>query len=143
MERAQGILVFLIGAAIYWQGRYLPMGSLRTPGPGFFPNVIAFTMMILSLFLIIPKTKKSQGSRFPGSIHNILLMFLVLVAYSFVLEYLGFVAVSLLLMIFLFKAGGAPRWVNAVTWAFISVGFSYLLFEVMLGGNLPRGIFGA
>jgi hypothetical protein len=104
-------------------------------------------MMILSLFLIISKRKpeeKAEGESFsPKSLIRILIVFAALLAYSFTLEYLGFVLVSFLLMSYLFKAfGGSKKWHVAVLWALISVAIAYLLFDVLLEGNLPRGILG-
>jgi putative tricarboxylic transport membrane protein len=141
MDRICGLVTFFLGAGILWQGSSLGMGSLRVPGPGFFPNLVAFLMMILSLFLVIPKSKgEFPSDRF--TIH-VVIVFVVLLAYSFALEYLGFVVVSFLLMIYLFRAfGGSRKWYVAVLWALALVGMTYLLFEVLLEGNLPKGVFG-
>ena len=143
MDRICGVFVFLLGAGILWEGRHLGMGSVNGPGPGFFPNLVAILMIILSLFLILPK-RKAEGEPFSGkSIGRIAIVFAALLAYSFTLEPLGFVLVSFLLMAYLFKAfGGSKKWHVAVLWAFVSVGLAYLLFDVLLEGNLPRGIFG-
>jgi putative tricarboxylic transport membrane protein len=143
MERICGFVTFFLGTGILWQGRHLGMGSLRGPGPGFFPNLVAILMMILSLFLIIPK-RKGEGESFPTQFTiRVVIVFVVLLAYSFTLEYLGFVVVSFLLMAYLFRAfGGSHRWYGAVLWALASVGMTYLLFEVLLEGNLPKGVFG-
>lgn len=143
MDRLYGFFFFFLGMAILWQGRHLEMGNLRGPGSGFFPNLVAILMMILSLFLIIPK-RKSEGKLFfaKSSIH-VLIVFVVLLAYSFTLEYLGFIIVSFLLMTYLFKVfGGSKKWRGAVFWALITVVLAYLLFDTLLEGNLPRGILG-
>ena len=118
------------------------MGSLRGPGPGLFPNLVAILMMILSLFLIIPR-RKGEGESFSArSTLRLVIVFIALLAYSFALEYLGFVVVSFLLMTYLFKTFGTSRkWYAAVLWALASVGMTYLLFEVLLEGNLPQGMF--
>ena len=79
----------------------------------------------------------------PRSTIRVVIVFVVLLAYSFALEYLGFVVVSFLLMAYLFRAfGGSRRWYVAVLLALTSVGMTYLLFEVLLEGNLPKGVFG-
>ncbi len=141
MDRLYGVVVLLLGASIFWQGRHLGTGSLRGPGPGFFPNLVAILMMVLSLFLIIPKRRGESFSA--QSTIRVIIVFVVLLAYSFALQYLGFIIASFLLMAYLFKTfGGSRRWYGAVLWAIASVGTSYLLFEVLLEGNLPRGVFG-
>jgi putative tricarboxylic transport membrane protein len=145
MDRIYGFVTFFLGAGILWQGRHLGIGSLREPGPGFFPNLVAILMMILSLFLIIPKRKGGEeGKSFSAQFTiRVVIVLVALLAYSFALEYLGFVVVSFLLMAYLFRAfGGSRRWYGAVLWALASVGMTYLLFEVLLEGNLPKGVFG-
>ncbi len=119
------------------------MGNLQEPGPGFFPILVAILMMILSLFLIISKRKSEEKLFFGKSSIHVLIVFVVLLTYSFTLEYLGFIIVSFLLMTYLFKAfGGSKKWRGAVLWALTSVVLAYLLFNVLLEGNLPRGILG-
>jgi putative tricarboxylic transport membrane protein len=143
VDRLYGFIIFFLGMIIFWQGRYLDVGNLQEPGPGFFPILVAILMMILSLFLIISR-RKSEGKLFfaKPSIH-VLIVFVVLLAYSCTLEYLGFIIVSFLLMTYLFKAfGGSKKWRGAVLWALASVVLAYLLFNVLLEGNLPRGILG-
>jgi len=99
--------------------------------------------MILSLFLIISKRKSEGKLLFAKSSIHVLIVFVVLLAYSFTLEYLGFIIASFLLMAYLFKAfGGSKKWRGAVLWALASVVLAYLLFNVLLESNLPRGILG-
>ena len=142
MDRIVGIIIFLIGAGIFWQGKRLWMGTLRGPGPGFFPNIVSVLMMILALFLIIPKGKEGSERGFftLNATIRIAIILAALVAYSMALEPLGFMATSFLLMTCLFRVYGNLRWPLAVLYGFIGVVASYLLFEVALEGNLPKGV---
>ncbi len=120
------------------------MGSLHAPGAGFFPVLIALILMILSLFLIIPARKKQDGgTRRPAqSFHRTLVVFVVLVGYFLLLEYLGFVIVSFFFMAFLFLWVARQKWYLALSSAGICVGLAYILFEVLLKSNFPKGVFG-
>jgi len=144
MDRISGLVVFFVGAFILWQGRHLPVGSLRRPGAGFFPTLMAVAIMMVSLLLVIPKSKKEKEKQpIAGkSILRVLTVFLGLLAYFLLLEYLGFIIVSFLLMAFLFVTFGSQRWPTAVFRAFIAVGLAYLLFDILLEANLPKGVFG-
>ena len=144
MDRLAGFLVFFLGSCILWKGRSLSLGSLHTPGPGFFPTLIAIILMILSLFLIIPSRKKQdEGTRRPArSFSRMLVVFLALLAYFLLLEYLGFVIVSFLFMAFLFFWVGRQRWYVALSSAGICTVLAYILFEVLLKSSFPRGVFG-
>ena len=144
MERISGLVVFFFAVAIFWQGRGLSFGSLHAPGPGFFPALIAGVLVILSLFLIIPGGKKvNEGN--PISVPSLIRMFVVfvaLVAYFFFMEYLGFVIISFLLMAFLFLRVARQKWYVAFSSAVICIGLAYLLFDILLKSNLPKGVFG-
>ena len=145
MERVNGLVVFFLGAAIFWFGRGLSIGTLRAPGPGFFPILIAAVLVVLSLFLMIGGEKRESEEdavSAPAIIIRMLVLFAALVAYFLLLEYLGFVVVSFLLMFFLFLWVGRQRWYVAFLSAVICIGLAYVLFEMLLKSNLPRGVFG-
>jgi len=144
VNRLSGLVVFLLGFAIFWQGRSLSIGTLHAPGPGFFPALIAGVLVLLALILMIGGGKKEgEEDAVPFSaVLRMLLLFASLVAYFLLLEYLGFVIVSFLLMFFLFFWVGRQRWYLAFSSAFVCIGLAYLLFEVLLKSNLPRGVFG-
>jgi hypothetical protein len=71
-----------------------------------------------------------------------LIVFAALVAYFLFLEYLGFVIISFLLMAFLFLWVARQKWYFALSSAVICIGLAYILFDVLLKSNLPRGVFG-
>ena len=144
MDRISGIVVFLLGVAILWQGRHLTTGSLRSPGPGFFPLLLAAVMIILAFFLIVPGKKKEsarESSSFP-SIGRVSIVFIALMVYFFFLESLGFIIVSFFLMAFLFIVMASQKWHLALLQSFIFVGLAYVLFEILLKSQLPRGVMG-
>jgi len=144
MDRISGIVVFLLGATILWQGRHLTTGSLRSPGPGFFPSLLAGVMIILALFLIVPGKKKEgarESSLFPY-IGRVSIVFIALLVYFFFLESLGFIVVSFFLMAFLFIVMASQKWHLALFQSFIFVGLAYVLFEILLKSQLPRGVMG-
>jgi putative tricarboxylic transport membrane protein len=144
VNRISGLVVFLLGFAIFWQGRGLSVGSLHAPGAGFFPALIAAVLVILSLFLMVGggKRESEEDAVSASAIIRMLVLFAALVAYFLLLEYLGFVIVSFLLMSFLFLWVGRQRWYVAFSSAVVCIGSAYLLFEILLKSNLPRGVFG-
>jgi putative tricarboxylic transport membrane protein len=144
VNRISGLVVFLLAFTIFWQGRGLSIGSLHAPGAGFFPLLIAAVLLLLSLFLMIKggKSQSEEDAVSAPAIIRMLLLFAALVAYFLLLEYLGFVIVSFLLMSFLFLWVGRQRWYVAGLSAVVCIGCAYLLFEILLKSNLPRGVFG-
>ena len=146
MERVYGLVVFCLAVAILWDGRKLIFGTFRSPGSGMFPDLIAGLMLFLSLLLMLFPQQLGDRSAGPsvsrGSMGRLLLVFAALFLYAIFLESLGFVIVSFLLTILLFSVFGVQSYKEAVWKASISTGLAYVLFEVLLKSNLPRGILG-
>ena len=144
MERVYGLVVFCLAVAILWDGRKLTFGTFRSPGSGMFPDLIAGLMLFLSLLLIFFPQKREDRSAGPSvskkSVGRLFLVFTALFLYAIFLEPLGFVIVSFLLTILLFAVFGFQSYTGTVLKAFISTGLAYVLFEVLLKSNLPRGI---
>ena len=144
MDRLYGIVVFGLGVGILWEGRGLSIGSLRSPGSGLFPALIAVIMLILSLILILFPPKREGDGQSPSSksVARISVVFAALLLYAFFLEYLGFLIVSFLLMMPLFVAFGSRSYWRAILKAAALTGLSYALFEMLLKSNLPHGLLG-
>ena len=144
MDRICGMVVLCIGIGILWFGRSLEMGTLHKPGPGLFPTSVAAGLILLSLFLIFGREKgEKQAEPFTlGSMLQIVEVFSVLLVFLFLLEPLGFMVTGLLLMTFLFRVVGSQKWSVAALGAVIAVGFAYIVFGILLKGNLPKGILG-
>lgn len=145
MQRVNGFVTLLLGICILWQGSYLSLGSFQRPGPGFFPILVAIVIIILSLFSVISSIKKGGRQDSPRgrfTTIRVLIVFASLLAYFVFLDYLGFILVSFSLMLFLFVATEPQKWRTAILKAVITTGLAYLLFEVLLSGNLPKGVIG-
>ena len=66
-----------------------------------------------------------------------IMIYAALIAYGLVLDHLGFLASTFLLMLFLFKGIEPQQWWMAIALALITVGFSHLIFVVWLGCQFP------
>jgi putative tricarboxylic transport membrane protein len=135
-----------LGVIILLEGRHLPTGSFKAAGPGLFPLILAVIMMISSLFLIIPKSKKEiveeSFSSWSANLRRIAPAYIALLAYFFFLKYLGFIVVTFLLITFLFAKVASLRWYVAIFGALVSTGLAYLIFDVLLESHLPKGVLG-
>ncbi len=144
MDRISGGVVICLATAILWQARSLPLGKISAPGPGFFPTVIAMVLLVLALLLILTGAGKKEKTIFTDkrAAGRVLLVFLFLVAYILLLEYLGFAVTSFLFMAALFITVTQRKWYSALLWSFAATGFAYVLFEILLKSNLPKGVLG-
>jgi putative tricarboxylic transport membrane protein len=140
---------FLLCFSLYYMGEAagLGIGTARVPAPGFFPLILGGILSILSLVLLYAAaTKKEAGTPSPGLWHGLkwpktVLILASLLAYTFLLEPLGYLAATLLLMLYLFKGIEPQTWRVAITGAVLSSGVTYLLFKTLLQIQLPRGFF--
>lgn len=123
------------------------LGSLRDPGPAFLPFWSGVVMGLLSLVVYLKSIRKKsaevRGSWFPKEQWiNLILVLAALTAYAFLLDILGFLITTFLLMFFLFKVMGAMRWAWAIGGSIIFSVISYWIFYLWLKVQLPKGFFG-
>jgi uncharacterized membrane protein YhaH (DUF805 family) len=146
--------LFWMGIGIVFCGGAIKYGIMSSgiPGPGFFPFFSGFILIILSLLVWIPaikvETRKwhktTEEKFFPEkeSIKKILLALIGLCIYGFLLQYLGFLVVTCLLMIFLLIFVVRVSWITILTMSILAPGLSFIILELVLKIYLPKGIFG-
>jgi hypothetical protein len=121
---------------------YLKLGTLRSPGPGFFPFWGALILAALSLILLARSLKIRERL---GSVTipwpALLLVLGALLGYLLFLETLGFVTVTFLFLLVLFRFG-KTGWIKSGGWAVIATTVAYVLFRFWLQVQLPRGPLG-
>ena len=120
----------------------LKLGSLRSPGPGFFPFWGAVILGVFSLILLV-RSLRIRERVGPAAIPwpALLLVLGSLLGYLLFLETLGFVTVTFLFLLLLFRFG-KTGWIKSGGWAVITTTVAYLLFKFWLQVQLPRGPWG-
>ena len=136
--------LFWLAIAIFaaLQGLALNLGSLNRPGPGFFPFWGGVVLAVLSFVLIVRSRRRATArpSIQPES-WKVLVVVGALLAYLLLLEPLGFVAVTFLFLLLLFRLE-RRGWGFSTASAAIGTLASYALFQVWLRTQLPTGPFG-
>jgi putative tricarboxylic transport membrane protein len=121
---------------------HLKLGNLRSPGPGFFPFWGGLLLGALSLILLVRSLRVRE--RF-GSVAipwpALLLVLGALLGYLLFLETVGFVTVTFLFLLVLFRFG-KTGWIKSGGWAVIATTVAYVLFRFWLQVQLPRGPLG-
>src|SRR5512137_758295 len=108
-----GALFWLTVGVCYAVGSFrLNPGTLRNPGPGFLPLVMALLLICFSLFLVAKELFRPEC--FPGGIRwkNQLLIVASVVLYGFVIDLIGFLLSTFILMFVLFglRFSGKKKW---------------------------------
>jgi putative tricarboxylic transport membrane protein len=143
-----GGLILTFALAYGWEAINLGLGNLRNPGPGFFPVALGSILGLFALFLMTATLlKKETKEPFAGLWHGLkwqktLMVLASLAVYTFLIEPLGYLLSTLLLMVYLFKGIEPQKWWVALVGAILASSVTYLLFKVFLQVQLPRGIFG-
>lgn len=145
---------FVFGAVTAALSLQYPLGTLRAPGSGLFPLALGLMLMGLAaahavkLRLERPKAgaapkaapAPAPGQRAEGT-RRVLLFIGVMALSTTLLQYVGYVAASFLLMLGLLKVLGA-RWGTALLVAAASAVASHFLFVRWLAIPMPPGPFG-
>ena len=149
MKRAEVIppLIWLmIGVIICFASVGLRLGSWRHPGPGLFPFLIGCVIVLLSVSLTIPELlrKNQDGLGWPNraGLRRIITVFALLVFYALALERLGFIPCTFLFFVAIFKGLGRKSWKYALLTGITVSVLAYVVFQVWLKTNLPRGPLG-
>ncbi|MGE5840857.1 MAG: tripartite tricarboxylate transporter TctB family protein [Deltaproteobacteria bacterium] len=146
----EGIFWVVIGGIICVLAFQHGLGSIRAPGPGF----VAFLsgslvggvgiVMILSKSIATGRAKgtiRDKGLGIPGvSLRRLVYTMTFLVAYAILMDPLGYIVSTFLAMFGLFFDREKKNWLWSLFFSVTASLVSYLVFEVWLHCQLPRGI---
>ena len=132
-------LVFSVTAA--YESAKLPLGTIHKPGQGFFPFWISAVLFLLGLFLLFQAltSRPSTDREGSGRVAKVAALLVVLAAYTFLLDPLGYPLCTFLLVLFMLRATDPQPWTVALSMAAITAVGSYVVFAIWLSVPLPRG----
>ena len=141
------VVMLLIGVAFVIQSMQLGIGRIQRPGPGLLPLITGGALSLVALFslvrsLLAPIEDKDCEKFFGERIGNVILILIGLVAYVFLMPWLGYFTGTLMLMAFLFKAGGFRRWSVVFLASVLTTSVTYLVFSYWLKLRFPGGVLG-
>ena len=122
----------------------LGLGKLIDPGPGLLPFLLGMIFLILSSVRFVTviqsrETDETEEEKKKTEYWRIILIVVALLIWAFVLESLGFLIATFILMTLLYRAAGFNKWYLAVFWGLITVLVTYFVFTY-LGVRFPPGI---
>lgn len=127
----------------------LGLGNFRGPGPGFLPFVASLVLGGLSSLLLLQTIYRKEEEKELtkalsdwGSWGKVVYTLAALLLYVFLLEKLGFLLCTFLLVAFLLLVIEGQRPSVVMATAFFATVFSYILFQVWLNIQLPSGVLG-
>lgn len=147
LDRISSLFWFVVSLVILEEARLLPFGTLSRPKAGFYPFILGIILGVLSLVFLLKswlwgKGKGKGRGAFPDrkGWRNVFLTLGAMFVFYLFFESIGFLFTTFVLIFLLIKFVEPQKlfysaWVAAV----ITIS-SYLLFEVLLKANLPRGL---
>jgi putative tricarboxylic transport membrane protein len=142
-DAAVAAMALVFGAAAAYESAQLPFGTVHNPGQGFFPWWTSAVIVLLAVTLLVQalRSRSSALREGPGRIAKVAALLIVLATYTFLLEPLGYMLCTFLLVLFMLRATDPQRWPVALGMAAITAAGSYVVFAIWLSVPLPRGPF--
>ena len=130
---------------------WMPQGSLKFPGPGYYPALVGIFLIATSLGCVIQAllTRRSVrpitpvGNAAPGPmVGKTVALFGLLLGYGFFLTALGFPIAICLFLLAAIRVFGYRRWTIIILLALGLTIVSYVTFITWLKVPLPLGVVG-
>jgi hypothetical protein len=151
LKAVEGPAWIIIGVAICLYAYKMGLGSFREPGVGFVAFATGLFLMLMGALIVmgrkrglqrIPKDEKrevrdSEASFLGSPAFKLAYAVALLLVYALLLDHLGYILTTFLVMFGLFYDPGRRRFGLALTAAFLSAGMTYVVFEMWLHSQLP------
>ena len=146
----EGIIWFVAGGLICFLSNRIGLGLFQEPGPGFVPFASGLSLVVIGVVMTLSRKFSKPDPETDHRADNPFLRLpkfspvytvLVLIGYGLILDQLGYLITTFLVMFALFYDRAANRFLSSVLASLLTVGTTYLIFETWLRVQLPRGIF--
>lgn len=139
-DRLLGLGLLVLAVAYGWVSQQWPepFGGSEAVGPETFPTILAWVLGISSLYLIVRPDPDEQWPLGRTGLEMVIAV-LVLTAYAWLMEPVGFIPATTFTVGVLSWRMGAPPWRAFVTGLVSSV-VVFVLFNTLLDLSLPAGI---
>lgn len=147
----EGVFWVVLGGLICALAFSFGLGDFHAPGVGFVAFLAGLFGGVMGLVMILTNLGKSgrkkargaaaspaAGRRFPV---RLIYTMALLAAYAILMEPIGYIISTLLVMFGLFFDWEKRNWLWSLFSSVVTTLFSYTVFEVWLRCQLPRGIF--
>ena len=147
-DQLSGTVWFILGLAVCLGSLQYKLGTPASPGTGFMPFLSGLAICFFSGIGLIHSTlRRRQGEGWAPVLQgvfwkNAMIILVSLLVYALLLVPLGFVFTTTLFIAFLLRAIVPQRWSVVIACSILTAAASYLIFEVWLKAQLPKGLLG-
>jgi hypothetical protein len=139
---------FFIGVTICLASLQYRIGTLSSPGSGFMPLLSGLAIAFLSIVGFIHATiRKNRDETWTGILRAVhwekaLIVVISLFAYGFLMGTIGFFSSTFLFIGFLLRIIVPHRWSWVIGGSLLISVSSYIVFEILLRAQMPKGFLG-
>jgi putative tricarboxylic transport membrane protein len=139
-----GLFLMIFSGAVIHEALDLEVGTPTNPGSGFmiFGTAVVLGVLALLQFLKPLLSREQHAGQEPEKIHlgRIIGVIGANILYIVILEPVGYLLCTFLLMCFLFQVYEKGKWASAIGGAAATSLLSYVIFSRLLQLNLPKGM---
>jgi putative tricarboxylic transport membrane protein len=148
-EMITGVFLLALSGFVIWKALDMPPSSSFGPGAGFLPFWLGVLLAVLATILFVSSwrrlaTEKDSEPVFPGkqALFAIASVLVGLAGYILLIEVLGYLVDTFLLIVFLMKAVEREKWPLTLMIAVATTASLFIIFQILLQITLPSNIFG-
>ena len=145
-DRVSSLFWLALGLVSMYGAVQLGLGTLREPGSGLLAFMAGAFVSLIALGIFVKSLIQWRGIRLDfaplwseANWRRPAIIGLLTLGFILALERLGFILTGFLLLLVLFRWVEKFSWKKALMIPALTLGFSYLLFNVFLKATLPRG----
>ena len=141
---ATGLILAGLAGLIFFEASRLAFGSIRVPRTGFFPSILAILLLFFSIALLVQTRRQPESESREEPIQSdawirISATLATMLGFALVLETLGFLLSTFIVMLLLLRAIEPQKWSRVIALALVIALVSYFLFAWLLNIPLPAG----
>lgn len=144
-ERNAALFFVILGVAVVGHAlAKLELGTLKEPGPAFFPVVCGVGIVVLAGYWLVASLKSVKPWAplwAKGELAAPVTAAVLIVAYSAAMEPLGYLLSTVVFLVAWQQAIEREKWLKTGIIAVCGTAVMYLLFMYLLGVPLPEGMF--
>jgi putative tricarboxylic transport membrane protein len=147
LNRASNLSLMGFSVLIFFLCVQLGIGKPQSPGPGFMPLLAAVLLFTLSLLTIVIENRghaEDKAEKTALGLEEIIKpssLVISLLGYAFLLNILGYVIATFLLLFVLFSITELHKWRKNLVIAAVIAILSFVVFDKWLRVQLPDGLF--
>lgn len=140
IDRVLGIGAILLAIPVGMASWGFGVGSLKSPGAGFWPLLIVLVMAGLGVWLILRPTPNALREAAASRWGKFVISLATLAFYVVAIEPLGYLLTTASLLFVQFRWVESRSWKSSGAIALLAAVISLVLFRVLLKVTLPEGV---